>query len=64
VKSVPEDADYHLTPHEIRILKLLVEGHNQKPAAAELSVSVNTIRFHLRSTYAKFASTLEIGGCG
>jgi len=49
----PEDADYHLTPHEIRILKLLVEGHNHKTAATELDVSVNTIRFHLRSIYDK-----------
>ncbi|HTQ57411.1 MAG TPA: response regulator transcription factor [Bryobacteraceae bacterium] len=49
----PEDAAYHLTPHEIRILKLLVEGYNHKTAAAELDVSVNTIRFHLRSIYEK-----------
>jgi DNA-binding NarL/FixJ family response regulator len=49
----PDDADYHLTPHEIRILKLLVEGHNHKTAAAELDVTVNTIRFHLRSIYDK-----------
>jgi DNA-binding NarL/FixJ family response regulator len=49
----PEDADYHLTPHEIRILKLLVEGYNHKTAATELGVSVNTIRFHLRSIYDK-----------
>ncbi len=49
----PEGADYQLTPHEIRILKLLVEGHNYKTAAAELDVSVNTIRFHMRSIYDK-----------
>lgn len=49
----PEDADYHLTPHEIRLLKLLVEGHNYKTAALELGVSVNTIRFHMRSIYEK-----------
>ncbi len=49
----PEDADCALTPHEIRVLKLLVEGHNYKTAAAELDVSVNTIRFHMRSIYEK-----------
>ena len=49
----PENAGYHLTPHEIRILKLLVDGHNHKTAAAELDVTVNTIRFHLRSIYEK-----------
>jgi len=42
-----------LTPHEIRILKLLVEGHNYKTAAAELKVSVNTISFHVRHIYEK-----------
>ena len=49
----PERADYQLTPHEIRILTLLVEGHNYKTAAAELHVSINTIRFHMRSIYEK-----------
>ena len=49
----PERADYRLTPHEIRILKLLVEGHNYQTAADELDVSINTIRFHMRSIYEK-----------
>jgi DNA-binding NarL/FixJ family response regulator len=48
-----EHAEYELTPHEIRILKLLVEGHNYKTAAAELRVSVNTISFHVRHIYEK-----------
>jgi DNA-binding NarL/FixJ family response regulator len=49
----PERADYQLTPHETRLLKLLVEGHNYKTAALELSVSVNTISFHMRHIYEK-----------
>ena len=49
----PARADYQLTPHELRILKLLVEGHNYKTAGAELGVSINTIRFHMRSIYDK-----------
>lgn len=49
----PVEAHYLLTPHETRLLKLLVEGHNYKSAAAELGVSVNTIRFHMRSIYDK-----------
>lgn len=49
----PENADYQLTPHETRLLKLLVEGHNYKTAAAELGVSVNTISFHLKHIYEK-----------
>src|SRR6266850_692608 len=49
----PERADYELTPHETRVLKLFVEGHNYKTAAAELGVSVNTVNFHVRSIYGK-----------
>ena len=49
----PERADYDLTPHEIRILKLLVDGHSYKTAAAELKVTPNTINFHLQKIYEK-----------
>jgi DNA-binding NarL/FixJ family response regulator len=49
----PERADYALTPHETRLLKLLVEGHNYKTAAFELNVSVNTVSFHMRRIYEK-----------
>ncbi len=49
----PKKSDYQLTPHEIRVLKLLVEGHSYKTAAAELRNSVNTIGFHMRSIYRK-----------
>jgi DNA-binding NarL/FixJ family response regulator len=49
----PEKADYQLTPHETRLLKLLVEGHNYKTAAAELGVSFHTIHFHVRNIYEK-----------
>lgn len=49
----PEDADYHLTPHEIRVLKLLVDGYTYKTASELLHVSVNTIRFHMRSIFDK-----------
>ena len=49
----PDRVDYELTPHETRLLKLFVEGHNYKTAAAELGVSVNTVNFHVRSIYQK-----------
>ena len=49
----PDRAEYHLTPHETRLLKLFVEGHNYKTAAAELRVSVKTVNFHVRSIYDK-----------
>lgn len=49
----PERADYHLTPHETRLLKLLTEGHNYKSAAAKLGVAVGTVSFHLQHIYEK-----------
>ncbi len=49
----PERAEYDLTPHEKRLLKMLVEGHNYKTAALELNVSINTISFHMRHIYEK-----------
>jgi DNA-binding NarL/FixJ family response regulator len=49
----PAAADAHLTPHELRLLKLLVEGHNYQSAAAELSVSFSTINFHMQNIYGK-----------
>lgn len=49
----PEQEDYQLTPHELRLLKLLVEGHSYKTAAAKLDVSVKTISFHLQKIYEK-----------
>ena len=44
---------YQLTPHELRLLKLLVQGHNYKTAAAELNVTVHAISFHMRNVYRK-----------
>ena len=49
----PDRVDYDLTPHETRLLKLLVEGHNYTTAAEELRVSYNTIKFHMRHIYEK-----------
>ncbi|HMG34176.1 MAG TPA: response regulator transcription factor, partial [Blastocatellia bacterium] len=49
----PERADYELTPHETRLLKLFVEGHNYKTAAAEVRTSVTTVAFHMRNIYDK-----------
>ncbi|HEX8247290.1 MAG TPA: response regulator transcription factor [Pyrinomonadaceae bacterium] len=49
----PERADYELTPHEMRLLKLLVEGYNYTTAAEKLGVSFNTVKFHMRHIYEK-----------
>lgn len=49
----PDRVDYHLTPHELRLLRMLVDGHNYKTAAADLRVSVSTVAFHMRNIYEK-----------
>ncbi len=49
----PEHADYHLTPQENELLRLLVEGHHKKTAARVMNISVNTVSFHLKNIYEK-----------
>lgn len=49
----PERADYDLTPHEIRLLKLLCDGHNYNTAAKELKSSINTVKFYIKRIYEK-----------
>ncbi len=48
-----DSADHHLSPTEMRILRLLAEGHHYKTAAAEMEVSINTVSYHMRSIYRK-----------
>ena len=49
----PQRVEYDLTPHELRLLRLLVEGHNYQSAAGELGVSFSTINFHMQNIYGK-----------
>jgi DNA-binding NarL/FixJ family response regulator len=49
----PEKADYNLTPHETRLLKMLVEGYNYVAAAEKLGITYNTLKFHVRNIYDK-----------
>jgi DNA-binding NarL/FixJ family response regulator len=48
-----ERADYDLTPHELRLLKILMEGHSYRSAAKTLGVTAHAVSFHLRSIYEK-----------
>lgn len=48
-----ERAYYDLSPHETRLLKMLIEGHNYKTAALELGVTVHAVSFHMRNIYEK-----------
>jgi DNA-binding NarL/FixJ family response regulator len=49
----PPKVDYRLSPHETRLLGLLVQGHNYQTAAAELGVTVHAVSFHMRRIYEK-----------
>jgi DNA-binding NarL/FixJ family response regulator len=52
-KVQPEKDAKQLTPYEVRVLKLLAQGNSYNSAAENLGISVNTIRFHIRSIYEK-----------
>jgi DNA-binding NarL/FixJ family response regulator len=49
----PEKASHRLTPQETELLKLIVEGHSYKTAAAKLDISASTVSFHLQNIYGK-----------
>ena len=49
----PEQIDQALTPHEVRLLKLLAQGFSYQGAAEQLKLSINTIRTYIRSIYEK-----------
>lgn len=50
---LPKTEDAGLTARELEVLRLLAEGHSYKTAAGVLSVSLDTLRFHVRNIYAK-----------
>ena len=43
-----------LSERELQITKGLLEGKTYKMIAADLHLSVNTIKFHIRTIYEKF----------
>jgi DNA-binding NarL/FixJ family response regulator len=49
----PENATYDLTPHETRLLRMMVEGHNYRTAAKEFGVTTHAVSFHMRRIYEK-----------
>jgi DNA-binding NarL/FixJ family response regulator len=49
----PQNTQYGLSPQEMRLLKLLGDGHHYKTAAIELEISVHTVNFHLKAIYEK-----------
>jgi DNA-binding NarL/FixJ family response regulator len=51
--KAPERASHNLTLQEAELLRLMVEGHSYKTAAASLGISVSTVSFHLQNIYSK-----------
>jgi DNA-binding NarL/FixJ family response regulator len=49
----PERAPHGLTQQEAELLRLMVECHSYKTAAADLGISVSTVSFHLQNIYGK-----------
>ncbi|PPL03750.1 response regulator [Parapedobacter indicus] len=50
-----------LTAREIEIVSLLKKGDSYKQIAAELSVSVGTVKFHIRNVYGKLQLNSRAG---
>jgi DNA-binding NarL/FixJ family response regulator len=51
--SPTDTEDFHLTPHERDVLRLLVDGMSYKMIAASLHISIDTVRFHIKKIYDK-----------
>lgn len=49
----PDRASCSLTEQETELLKLIVNGHSYKTAAAKLNISTSTVSFHLQNIYNK-----------
>lgn len=52
-REIRSSQNYQLTSDEMILLKLLVEGHNYKTAAAELGLRVSTISLDVKQIYEK-----------
>lgn len=49
----PAEPDERLTPAEIRLLRLLADGHSYQSAGTRLGITANTVRNYIRSIYDK-----------
>ena len=47
------NASYHLSERENTVLKLLVDGFSYKMIGAEMFISIDTVRSHIRNIYEK-----------
>jgi DNA-binding NarL/FixJ family response regulator len=51
--AVPKTEDAGLTARELDVLKRLADGHSYRSAAEAASVSLDTLRYHVRNIYEK-----------
>jgi DNA-binding NarL/FixJ family response regulator len=49
----PLPAEENLTAQEVRVLRLLADGHQYQAAAKALDISINTLRNYIRTIYDK-----------
>src|SRR5262245_18204053 len=49
----PAKVDAHLMPQELRLLRLLADGHSYQVAADHMRISIDTVRNYIRSIYSK-----------
>jgi DNA-binding NarL/FixJ family response regulator len=53
-KGVPKEiSEYNLTPREVQVLISLAKGNSYKMVAAELNISIETVRSHIKNIYGK-----------
>jgi DNA-binding NarL/FixJ family response regulator len=46
-------SEHDLSPRELDVLRALGHGHSYKTAALALDMKIDTVRFHIKSIYAK-----------
>jgi DNA-binding NarL/FixJ family response regulator len=52
-QATPAAVGHGLTPHEVRIIKMLADGDSYREVADQLDITVNTVRNYIRSIYDK-----------
>jgi LuxR family maltose regulon positive regulatory protein len=57
VEAASEIADASLNERELAILRLVATGASRREAAAQLYLSVNTVKTHLGSAYRKLGAS-------
>ena len=51
--NAPHGPDYHLSDRELQVLHFLVNGYSYKMIAAEMFISIDTVRSHIKKIYDK-----------